>query len=87
MTKKTKPQEAPWTTRPISTTCEKITARGVAGTHEMECFCGKPTSYAYPAMGGGWMALCEEHGKKHLPHISPIADLIKSGETFEGADL
>lgn len=27
--------------------------------------CGKPATHAYPARGGGYMALCSEHAKKH----------------------
>lgn len=69
--KKTK-QET-WTTRPISPTCEILRCYGA---------CEKPTEYAYPAMGGGWMALCFKHGQKHLPHATHIEELIKRGETF-----
>lgn len=35
-------------------------------------FCGKPTAYFYPAMGGGTMALCEEHAKPHLASATAI---------------
>ena len=44
--------------------------------------CGKPTCYAYPAHGGDWMALCHEHGQKHLPLIKHITELILAGETL-----
>lgn len=67
-----------WTTAPISSTCELRTFLPF-GKQEQ---CEQATSYAYPAHGGGWMALCECHGKKHLPHIMPIEDLINAGETF-----
>lgn len=72
--KKTKPEV--WTTRPISPTCEMLRLYGA---------CDKPTEYAYPAMGGGWMALCFKHGQKHLKHggAKHIEDLIRNGETFE----
>lgn len=46
--------------------------------------CDCATSYAYPAAGNGWMALCYEHGQKHLPHCFHIDALILSGETFAG---
>lgn len=67
-----------WITQPISPTCELITGK----ENGQYSFCDHPTNYAYPADGGGWMALCERHGKKHLPHIMLIEDLITAGETF-----
>lgn len=69
--KKTKPEV--WVTRPISPTCEHLRNRTP---------CGGATSYAYPAMGGGWMALCDRHGQKHLPHATHIEELITNGESF-----
>lgn len=30
--------------------------------------CGEPAIYRYPAMGGGFMRLCEHHGRRFLPH-------------------
>lgn len=47
--------------------------------------CGEPTEYAYPASGGGWMALCGIHAEKFHPtanligmrHISEILDDIR----------
>ena len=68
-----------WTTGPISPTCQVL--RALKGPE----FCDLPTSYAYPAAGGGWMALCFKHGQKHLPHCSSIEDLIRRGETFDGS--
>lgn len=65
-----------WTTAPISPTCEVLTGTG----HAM---CDSVTEYAYPAMGGGWMALCGAHGIKHLPHASHVSDLILKGEKFQ----
>ncbi len=56
---------------PLSTTCEHM-PRGSAA-------CGKPTCYAYPAMGRGWMALCHEHGQKHLPHAHHVTTLVLAG--------
>lgn len=67
-------QEQNWTTAPISQTCEKL--HGLIP-------CGCPTSWAYPASGGGWMALCQLHGKPHIPHVFTIEELIESGEVFE----
>ena len=62
-----------WTTAPISPTCDvRLGER-----------CGKPTCYAYPAMGGGWMPLCHEHGQKHLPYATDLPTLILRGETLD----
>lgn len=71
-----------WKTAPISPTCECIGSTRPDGGFN---FCGATTSYAYPASGGGWMALCHRHGIKHLPQIKTIENLITGGETFEGA--
>lgn len=66
-----------WQTRPISATCEF----GIAGVR-----CHAPTAAAYPAMGCGWMALCDRHAAQHRPHgIFEINDLIESGEIVAGA--
>lgn len=75
---KPQPQEREWSTRPISATCERIAAVSSLGVR----FCDDPTSYAYPAAGGGWCALCFRHGQKHLPRISTIEELITAGEKF-----
>lgn len=66
---------AKWKTRPISPTCEVMLADGK--------FCDLPTTYAYPAEGGGWMALCEKCAEKHLPHCAHINDLIQQGEKWQ----
>ena len=66
-------KKAPWKTSPISPTCEVMRVRE---------FCGRPTAFAYPAMGGGWMPLCEEHAAKHHPHCSPLGELLAKGETL-----
>lgn len=71
-----------WETRPINSTCEYILNGGHVGADGMICYCGEATSYAYPAMGCGWTALCEFHGRKH-PNIQHINELITNGETFE----
>lgn len=65
-------KEAKWKTRPISCTCEVM--RGQA-------LCDLTTVAAYPAWGGGWMALCKEHAKKHT-EATNTDDLIKQGETW-----
>lgn len=72
-----------WKTRPISPTCEKIVGyRAGAAGDDRYTFCDCATSFAYPAAGGGWMALCYRHGLKHQPHVSTIEDLIEGGERF-----
>lgn len=65
----------PWKTKPISRTCE-VLAR-TAKVH-----CGKPTARAYQASGGGWMALCEEHGEKHSAYADPIEVLLANFQTM-----
>lgn len=64
-----------WKTAPISPTCENW--------DENRQPCGRATSFAYPADGGGWMALCYRHGLKHLPQILTIETLIQRGEKFQ----
>lgn len=75
-------KETKWTTAPISPTCEVQTgaAFGIVKSGDK---CGKPTRYAYPAWGGGWMALCETHGHKcrNDPGTQKIDDLLAGGET------
>lgn len=75
----------PWKTAPISPTCEKFRAGVFLCKEEMskDGMCDAPTSFAYPAMGGGWYALCFKHGHKHLPQIETIEALIAKGERFE----
>lgn len=70
-----------WKTAPISPTCGYLFGSGLATMR----YCSRPTAICYPAMGGGWMALCESHGAKHLPQAFRIEDLIRSGEKFDGA--
>lgn len=64
-----------WKTAPISPTCEVFLDGRL---------CDKATDLAYPAMGGGWMALCYRHGQKHLPNggTKTIEELISMGEQF-----
>lgn len=66
-----------WKTAPISPTCQ-------VRSGPLARLCDAPTSICYPAAGRGWMALCDAHGLKHLPHASRIEDLISRGEKFEG---
>ena len=54
------PERPSPTSGKVSATCEVWLGRG------SESACGKPTTHAYPAMGGGYMALCTEHAQKHL---------------------
>lgn len=42
--------------------------------------CSEPTTHFYPAMGGGTMALCEEHAQKHLPHGAWPVRAARSGD-------
>ncbi len=80
------PYKSPgWVTAAISPTCEKMEAGCHTTNSTVPIFCGRPTSYAYPAHGRGWMALCAPCARPHHPEIFRIEDLIKAGETFEGA--
>ena len=63
--------EKQWVNEPISVACEVLSGNG---------FCGKPTTYAYPAMNRGWQSLCHEHAQKHLPHAIPITELVMQGQ-------
>ena len=65
-----------WESKPISPTCQVLLDL------KTEKFCDKPTAAAYPAMGGGWMALCHVHAMKH-PYAPRIDELIHKGEKFE----
>jgi hypothetical protein len=56
----------------VSPTCEVIEGRAM---------CGKPTTHAYPAWKGAWMALCKHHAKPHLPNACwPLEQLRKEGK-------
>jgi hypothetical protein len=68
-----------WKTAPISPTCEFMLSKFGDSVQ----FCDAAADIAYPAMGGGWMALCFKHGRKHLPHASRIDALIEIGETWK----
>jgi hypothetical protein len=45
-------------------TCEHV----IKWDGETAEFCGKPTEWRYPAMGGGHMHLCDEHAERFKPH-------------------
>lgn len=66
---------AEWKTAPISCTCEQF-------IDSMVTQCGHPTVAAYPAQGGGWMALCYKHALKHGSAQRTDA-LISKGERWE----
>jgi hypothetical protein len=66
-----------WRTAPISATCQVLLFVSP------DRFCGQPTTHAYPAMGYGWMALCEQHAIKHLPDCWPLQKLLAEGETLK----
>jgi hypothetical protein len=36
--------------------------------HPMQRICQKPAVLRYPAMGGGYMRLCADHGAKHAAY-------------------
>lgn len=67
-----------WKTAPISATCEVMMLKTKNGM-----MCGKPTTYAYPASGFGWMALCHDHAQRHISDgAQPITELFLQGETI-----
>lgn len=65
-----------WQRLPISPTCEVRTLKGP---------CGMPTTNAYKAWKGGFMALCEDHAFKHLDFAKPLKELLEDGETLKEA--
>lgn len=73
--------EAPgWQTEVVSVSCQVLLCT--------RAVCGAPTVAAYPAMGGGWMALCElceSHAVKHRPHgCFDLGVLLEWGEVAGG---
>lgn len=70
-----KVKSAEWKTAPISPTCHVMLTK--------DKLCDQATDRCYPAMGGGWMALCFKHSRKHYTHSFGIQELIKGGERFE----
>jgi hypothetical protein len=47
-------------------TCEYVMA------WEPLAFCGTLARWRYPASGGGYMYLCDEHGIANLNHTEPV---------------
>ena len=68
-----------WQTKPISCTCEVVLSFAPLR------LCEKTTIAAYPAMGGGWQALCVRHARKHLKNGGAILTdkLIAKGEKWK----
>lgn len=65
-----------WKSAPISCTCEVLLSVNPVK------FCDEATVRVYPASGGGWMALCREHGRKHTEAC--LAELvIANGEKWK----
>jgi len=60
----------------VSPTCEVLTDM----PRSFETRCGKPTTSWYPAMGGGAMALCDEHGERHAGYAFAFAGATPNGE-------
>lgn len=71
MTKRKSPYTPPWKPFPPSLTCESLVG---------DVPCGLPSVYAYPAMGGGYHAMCDAHAQKHLS-ICVTIEAAKRGET------
>jgi hypothetical protein len=48
-------------------TCETLVTTRAASGEALQSlrFCGKPAALRYPAMGGGFMRMCERHGATH----------------------
>lgn len=44
------------------------------GPQWFERICEKAATMRYPAMGGGWMHLCAEHGKKHARLVDEFGE-------------
>lgn len=64
-----------WKTAPISCTCE-VLGNGMVKE------CGQPTHAAYPASGGGWMALCFKHALKHTEALPTDSLIALKGERW-----
>jgi hypothetical protein len=63
----------------------KENKHGVSSTCEVwldkDRQCNEATIAAYPAYGGGYMALCLHHSRAH-PNAVPVEELIEQGESF-----
>lgn len=53
-----------------SETCETLVSPEGGG-------CGRSATFAYPAMGGGWFSMCDDHAKKHRAYSVTIDDARK----------
>lgn len=73
--------EPVWKTAPISCTCEFIEDYRVPAPDGL---CNAATTHAYPAMGGGWVALCFKHSHPHVRHgwAESTDELIRRGERW-----
>lgn len=72
-----------WVTEPISPTCQVcLVAVRLPDKPIKRKLCEVPTSKVYPSLGNGWMALCEEHGRKHTEAFD-VCELIEGGERWE----
>lgn len=63
----------------ISPTCEVLNPSRIGSA---ATFCGAPTARAYPASGGGFTALCEEHGRAHRVYAWTLDDLRGAAEAL-----
>lgn len=52
-------------------TCEVIVSQRA---HPGDQQCGQPATMRYPAMGGGWMHLCDGHGFKHTQLVDQYGE-------------
>lgn len=62
-----------------SSSCFSLTCETRIGENR----CGKETTHVYPAMGGGWHSMCEEHSEKHRDISSTVSNLIARGIPFQ----
>lgn len=60
----------PDTCQQSGATCEYIVHWYEGGA--LPLFCGTPATKRYPAMGGGFMYLCDEHSIKHLDYAEDV---------------
>lgn len=54
-------------------TCEVIVWWGEGDSSPV--YCGTPATQRYPAMGGGFMHMCDEHSIKHLDYTEAAPDV------------
>lgn len=50
------------------------------GRHWYERVCRQPATMRYPAMSGGFMHLCAEHGEKHGREVDRFGERWIDGE-------